>query len=123
MNEYLKAQSKTNDAIISNAFNTDELDRFSKSDYLLKLNDIRTVSVNRILYQQSGSIPTSSGTYQKIEELALLKYFPEFVHRYSLIEQRTNAAESALKERESDCQTLIKENEELKKQIENLNKN
>ncbi|MDC7288298.1 hypothetical protein NXH76_10820 [Blautia schinkii] len=33
MNEYLKAQNKTNDAIMTNAFSTDELDRFSKSDY------------------------------------------------------------------------------------------
>lgn len=33
MKEYLKAQNKTNDAVIANAFSTDELDRFSKSDY------------------------------------------------------------------------------------------
>lgn len=33
MKEYLKAQNKTNDAVISNAFSTDELDCFSKSDY------------------------------------------------------------------------------------------
>lgn len=33
MNEYLKAQNKTNDAVIANAFTTDELERFSKSDY------------------------------------------------------------------------------------------
>ncbi len=33
MKEYLKAQNKTTDAIISNIFSTDELERFSKSDY------------------------------------------------------------------------------------------
>ena len=33
MNEYLKAQAKTNGTIIVNNFSTDELDRFSKSDY------------------------------------------------------------------------------------------
>lgn len=158
MKEYIKAQNKTNDVVISNAFSTDELDRFSKSDYrwadnrskqyrhrqvkkggiyqfefgknfqpemsyehrglvigvkqrllyvlpifsynpakhqdvyhpvdfpdstsdmfllknsdfsfishdsVLKLNDIRTVSVNRILYQQPGAIPLSSDTYKK----------------------------------------------------------
>ena len=33
MNEYLKAQNKTNEAIVKNTFSSDELNRFSKSDY------------------------------------------------------------------------------------------
>ena len=33
LNEYLKAQNKTNDAIRTSTFSADELDRFSKSDY------------------------------------------------------------------------------------------
>ena len=33
MKEYLKAQSKTNEIIVGNAVNSDELDRFSKSDF------------------------------------------------------------------------------------------
>lgn len=33
MNEYLKAQSKINDTILDGSFNTDELNRFSKSDF------------------------------------------------------------------------------------------
>ncbi len=33
MEEYLKAQSKTNEIIVGNAVNSDELDRFSKSDF------------------------------------------------------------------------------------------
>lgn len=33
LNDYLKAQSKTNETIIANNFSSDELDRFSKSDY------------------------------------------------------------------------------------------
>ena len=33
MNEYLKMQNKTNEAIIQNSFSSDELNRFSKSDY------------------------------------------------------------------------------------------
>lgn len=102
MKEYLKAQSKTNEIIIGNAVNSDELNRLSKSDLrwadnrkkgfqhrsvkkgeiyqfsILKLNDIRTVSVNRILYQQSGRIDPSSDTYKQIESLTLRKYFPIF---------------------------------------------
>lgn len=33
MKEYLKAQHKTNETILGNAYSLDELDRFSKSDY------------------------------------------------------------------------------------------
>lgn len=38
---------------------------FISHDSLLKLNDIRTVSINRILYQQSGRIPPDSDTYKR----------------------------------------------------------
>ena len=173
MKEYIKAQSKTNEIIVGNTVNADELDRFSKSDFrwadnrkksfqhrpvkkgeiyqfefgknfipemsyehrglvigvkqkllyvlpifsydphkhtdvyhpvdfptsksdkfllkssefsfishdsILKLNDIRTVSINRILYQQSGRINPSSDTYREIESLVLRKYFPSFLY-------------------------------------------
>ena len=33
MKEYLKAQSKTNEIIVGNMIGSDELDRFSKSDF------------------------------------------------------------------------------------------
>ena len=33
MIEYIKAQSKTNEAIVKSAFNADELQRFSKADF------------------------------------------------------------------------------------------
>ena len=215
MKEYLRAQNKTNDTVISGSFSTDELDRFSKSDYrwadnrskqyrhkpvkkgeiyqfefgknfqpemsyehrglvigvkqkllyvlpifsynpskhtdvyhpvdfpnstsdmfllknsdfsfishdsVLKLNDIRTVSVNRILYQQSGVIPLSSDTYKKIEELVMQKYFPSFMHEFKKMEQDKCAVETSLKEKESELATLSSENESLKKQIEELSK-
>lgn len=214
MKEYLKAQNKTNDAVIANTFSTDELERFAKSDYrwadnrikpsrhkqvkkgeiyqfefgknfqpemsyehrglvigvrqkllyvlpifsynpskhpdvfhpldfpnstsdmfllknsdfsfishdsVLKLNDIRTVSVNRILYQHHGAIPISSDAYKKIEELVLQKYFPSFKYEYSQIELLLSNAETALKEKENVIQSLSIENENLKKQIEELN--
>lgn len=40
---------------------------FINHDSVLKLNDIRTVSVNRILYQQPGVISPSSDTYKKLK--------------------------------------------------------
>ena len=55
---------------------------FISHDSVLKLNDIRTVSINRILYQQSGQIDPTSDTYKQIESLALIKYFPSFFHDY-----------------------------------------
>lgn len=215
MKEYLKAQNKTTDAVISNTFSTDELERFSKSDYrwadnrskqyrhrtvkkgeiyqfefgknfqpemsyehrglvigikqkllyvlpifsynpakhpdvchpvdfphsksdlfllkssdfsfiahdsVLKLNDIRTVSVNRILYQQHGVIPLSSDTYKKIEELVLQKYFPSFMYQYIQMEQKLSESVAALDEKEKSLKSLSSENEELKRQIEELNR-
>ena len=215
MKEYLKAQSKINDAVISNTFSTDELDRFSKSDYrwaanrskqyrhrpvkkgeiyqfefgknfqpemsyehrglvigvrqrllyvlpifsynpakhldvyhpidfpnsksdmfllkdsdfsfinhdsVLKLNDIRTVSINRILYQHSGVIPLSSDTYKKIEELVLQKYFPSFIYEYTQMEQKLSASETTIIEIEGILKSLSSENNELKRQLEAFNK-
>lgn len=51
-----------------------------KHDSVLKLNDIRTVSINRILYKQDGRINPSSDTYKQITSLVLQKYFSEFYH-------------------------------------------
>ena len=220
LNDYLKAQSKTNETIIANNFSSDELDRFSKSDYrwadnrtkqfrhrtvkkgeiyqfefgknykpemsyehrglvigvkqkllyvlpifsyapakhpdvyhpidyptaksdmfllknsefsfishdsVLKLNDIRTISVNRILYQHKGVIPLTSNTYKQIEQLVLRKYFPGFYYDYEQLQQKATSFEEQQKESETFQKSLSSENEELKKQIvalqEQLSKN
>lgn len=214
LKEYLKAQNKTTDAIISNTFSTDELERFSKSDYrwadnrskqysyrnvkkgeiyqfefgknfhpemsyehrglvigvkqkllyvlpifsyipskhsdvyhpvdsphsksdmfllkscdfsfithdsVLKLNDIRTVSINRILYQQHGAIPLSSDTYKKIEELVLQKYFPNFWYSYTQMKQKLYQSEAAICKLEETLKSLSMENEELKNRLSSDN--
>ena len=46
----------------------------------MNLNDIRTVSINRILPQKEGRINIYSSEYKAIEELILNKYFPGFLH-------------------------------------------
>lgn len=208
MQEYLKAQSKTNEAILANAFSTDELYRFSKADFrwtankakpfrqktvkkgeiyqfefgknfipemsyehrglvigvkqkllyvlpifsydpsrhhsvfhptdyptsksdifllkscdlsfinhdsVLKLNDIRTISVNRILYQQNGLISPTSNTYKLIEQLVLQKYFPSFYHDYKHFLQEIISLEDTNK-------TLRAENKSLREQIAALQK-
>ena len=206
MNEYLKAQNKTNEIIMGNTVNLDELDRFSKSDLrwadnrkktfqhrsvkkgeiyqfefgknyipemsyehrglvigvkqkllyvlpifsfdpnkhtdvyhpvdfptsksdmfllkncefsfishdsILKLNDLRTISINRILYQQSGRIDPSSDTYKIIESLTIQKYFPCFVHDF---ENNRKTLDSL----NHQVLTLIEEKKNLEVEIEKL---
>lgn len=206
LNEYLKAQTKTNETVLANNFSSDELKRFSKSDYrwadnrakpfryrmvkkgevyqfefgknfnpemsyehrglvigvkkrllyvlpvfsydpvkhpdvyhpvdypdsksdmfllkssefsfinhdsVLKLNDMRTVSVNRILYQQKGVIPLTSDTYQRIEQLVLQKYFPCFFYEYEQLRKKVVSLTETQK-------VLELENTELKKQMTNV---
>lgn len=213
MNEYLKAQNKANEAIISGIFSSDELDRFSKSDYrwvnnrtapfrhravkkgeiyqfefgknfipemsyehrglvlgvkqkllyvlpifsydphkypdvyhpinypnsksdlyllinsefsfinhdsVLKLNDIRTVSVNRILYQQSGRIPPSSDTYKQIEKLVIQKYFPSFYHDFEQNNQSITSLNGQLEKAKENQDILIAEIKKLKTELETL---
>lgn len=210
LNEYLKAQSKTNEMIIANNFTANEMDRFSTSDFrwadnrtkqfrhrqikkgeiyqfefgknykpemsyehrglvigvkqkllyvlpvfsydstkhlnvyhptdnpasksdmfllkaiefpfinhdsVLKLNDIRTVSVNRILYQHNGMIAPASDTYKQIEQLVLQKYFPGFYHDYSQLQQKAASLGKQQKENDAALAKLISENEELRKQM------
>lgn len=96
---------------------------FIKHDSVLKLNDIRTVSVNRILYQQKGeSLSISSDTYKKIEELVLQKYFPSFMYDYKEIEEKMLDLESVIGEKEEELRKILLENKKLKKQIEELKK-
>lgn len=61
---------------------------FISHDSVLKLNDIRTVSINRILYQQNGIISPVSDTYKQIEQLVLQKYFPSFYYDYNQLQQK-----------------------------------
>ena len=215
MNDYLKSQSKTNEAIIANTFSNDELSRFSKSDYrwvdnrakpyrhrtvkkgeiyqfefgknykpemsyehrglvigvkqkllyvlpifsynsakhldvyhpvdfpnsksdlfllknsefsfithdsVLKLNDIRTVSVNRILYPQKGSIPLTSDVYKKIEQLTLKKYFPEFSYEAEQMLKKIEELTAINNGLNASAKSLSDENKILKEQIETLKK-
>ena len=215
MKEYLKAQSKTNEIIVGNSINPDELDRFSKSDFrwadnrkksfqhrsvkkgeiyqfefgknyipemsyehrgliigvkqkllyvlpifsydphkhtdvyhpmdfptsksdmfllkssefsfishdsILKLNDIRTVSINRILYQQSGRIDPSSNTYKEIESLVLRKYFPSFIHDFENNKKALDSLNNQVSTLTEDKENLEAEIEKLKFELDSLHK-
>ena len=93
---------------------------FITHDSVLKLNDIRTASVNRILYQQSGRIPPSSDTYKQIEKLALQKYFPGFYHDYEQNLQAVTSLNEQVKEVAGHNNTLEAENKRLKAELEAL---
>ncbi len=86
---------------------------FISHDSVLKLNDIRTVSINRILYQQQGRIDPSSDTYKEIETLVLKKYFPDFLFDY---EQKIRTIESL----NNQINRLTEENDQLKTKIKVL---
>ena len=98
-----------------------------KHDSVLKLNDIRTISINRILYPHPGNIAPNTATYKCIITLVLKKYFAEFYHEF----ERDKAKCQALQEDnekltdevnrlEHDKNRLAAEVEQLKKQIEEL---
>ena len=64
---------------------------FIKHDSLLKLNDLRTISIKRVIYHQDdGSIDIESEEFKKIIELVAEKYFPTLMHElesYRQLEQ------------------------------------
>jgi hypothetical protein len=95
---------------------------FIDHDSVLKLNDLRTVSVNRILYQQSGMIAPGSDTYKRIEQLTFQKYFPSFHYDFDQLLQKATSLEEQQKESDATLKALTTENEELKRQIEALQK-
>jgi len=93
---------------------------FIKHDSILKLNDIRTVSMNRILYKQDGTIPINSDIYKKIEELVVEKIFSDYVFNYKKIQTKMDEYIKLLDQKESNEHTLILENQKLKDEIEVL---
>jgi hypothetical protein len=94
---------------------------FISHDSVLKLNDLRTVSINRILYAQNGRIDPSSDTYKKIEELALLKYFPSFYHTYEQNRETIKSLNEQLNILTNEKNALEEESNKLRAEIASLN--
>lgn len=95
---------------------------FIGHDSVLKLNDIRTVSVNRILYKQNGILSPSTDTYKIIEKLAFQKYFPNFHYENTQLQQKLISLEKQNDENQNTMKMLILENESLKEQIITMQK-
>lgn len=96
---------------------------FITHDSVLKLNDIRTVSVNRILYQQNGRIPPASDIYRQIESLVLQKYFPGFYHDLEQKDQTIASLIQNARTSEVEKKSLKAENDQLKAELQFLQKN
>nr|MBQ4319073.1 hypothetical protein [Clostridia bacterium] len=76
--------------------------QFLAHDSVLKLNDIRTVSVARIKYrQENGYIDPNSDIYKEIERLVFSKYFFNYFYEY---------------------EKLLKENAMLRDELEQMKK-
>lgn len=95
---------------------------FISHDSVLKLNDLRTASVNRILYQQNGRIVPTSATYKQIESLTLQKYFPGFYYDYKPNLQTVEALTKQLEEIIRYTKAIETENKRLKTEITSFKK-
>ena len=93
-----------------------------KHDSILKLNDIRTVSINRILYKHDGRIAPNSDTYKSIEKLVLQKYFAEFYFEYEEDKKEIDVLKEQIAILEEEKIELQKNIESLRQELENSTK-
>ena len=70
---------------------------FLTHDSVLKLNDLRSVSVSRIKYKQNdGYIDPSSDTYKAIEYFAFSKHFPSYSYQYNQLKRQNSQLQEKL---------------------------
>ena len=97
---------------------------FIQHDSVMKLNDIRTVSINRILYhQKDGRFDINSSEYKAIEELVLNKYFTSFLYelRTSISDKEQLEAKNREQEQQLiELETKIKELEAKVNELEHI---
>lgn len=90
-------------------------------DSVLKLNDIRTTSINRILYQhKDAKIDPTTDTYKRIEELVLKKYFAEFYHEFEAKQKTIDILNQNLQELNDKITLLEADNKYLLEQVAKL---
>jgi len=87
---------------------------FITHDSLVKLNDIRTVSLNRKMPKKYGVLDTTSTTYQQLEDLVIQRYFPTFHYQQQLMLQQAEASQNELDKLRDQVSGLRAELELLK---------
>lgn len=76
---------------------------FIQHDSVLKLNDLRTVSVKRILYKQDhGHININADEYKLIERLVFEKYFPTFAKELNDLKAKNESLRNLADTKTSD---------------------
>lgn len=98
--EHKTAYHSTNPNTKSNYYLLKQSDHsFLTHDSVLKLNDIRTVSIARIKYKQNnGYLDPNSNTYKEIEKIVFSKYFYKYSYDYNqLIEENNKLNEEIAK--------------------------
>jgi hypothetical protein len=84
---------------------------FIKHDSVLKLSDLRTVSVNRKLYSHFDKMDINGETYKEIESLVLQKYFYKFHFDFSKLQ-------NDYEELQKEFQMVKERNDELEKKMQ-----
>ena len=97
---------------------------FIQHDSVLKLNDLRTVSVNRILYhQKDGKIESSSEVYRCIEKLVITKCFPTFIYEFEQIMEQNSVLKKNCEEKENTIVNLQKTITKIAECLQDILKN
>jgi hypothetical protein len=60
---------------------------FIDRDSVIKLNELRTISIRRIKYKQRGRLLPDSEKFKEIELLVITKYFNEYVFKYNQLKK------------------------------------
>ena len=86
---------------------------FLSHDSVLKLNDLRSVSISRIKYKhKSGHISTSSATYRAIEYYAFSKHFPAYSYKYNKLKKQNDKLQKNVSFLQATLDDIIKMLEE-----------
>lgn len=102
--DHVSAYHPSDNPIISNFYLLKKSEfTFLKHDSVLKINDLRTISIARKKYKQ-GNISCSSPTFIEIERKAFARIFPTYSFSYDEIENENYQLkeENDLLQREKD---------------------
>ena len=91
---------------------------FLNHDSVLKLNDLRTVSINRILYKYKSNISITSDTYKNIEKLVFCKYFPSYHYQYDSMTDEIRTLNEEITRLNEEIVKLKSKNTELEQKIQ-----
>jgi len=91
---------------------------FIKHDSVLKLNDLRSISVNRKLYKHKGKMDIGSDAYKDIENLAIRKHFASFYFDFCKLKENYDDLQSELENMKLEKETLEQKIQEYIKQNE-----